>query len=136
MASRSIDCTEPGMQPRRAPRRRSGYSPPPQIFRPILEQAVARVFLIEGRELWLDTRGHPRVALARQAAMYLTHVVCGLNLTGVGAIFARDRTTVAHACWVIEDLREDPTFDRALDLLESVLRLLSRSPAALAAARG
>lgn len=136
MTGQRIDCISLQSQPLRASNKRRSSVLPRHAFRLILEQSVARVFLIAGEELWLHTRGHPRVALARQAAMYLAHVVCGLSLTQVGAVFTRDRTTVAHACWVIEDLREDPTFDRSLDLLESVLRLLSRSPAALPAARG
>ena len=39
--------------------------------------------------------------------MYLAHVTCGLSLTEVGEVFARDRTTVAHACGRVEDLRDD-----------------------------
>ena len=56
--------------------------------------------------------------------MYLTHVSCGLSLTEVGHIFARDRTTVAHACAVIEDRRDDPVFDRALELMEWIVPTL------------
>ena len=67
------------------------------------------------------TRGRANVALARQVAMYLAHVVCGMTLTDTGRLFGRDRTTVAHACGVIEDRRDDPLFDRALDLLEWVV---------------
>jgi hypothetical protein len=44
-----------------------------------------------------------------------------LSLTDVGQIFARDRTTVAHACAVIEDRRDDPVFDRALELMEWII---------------
>jgi hypothetical protein len=40
-------------------------------------------------------------------------------------VFARDRTTVAHACGLVEDRRDDPAFDRSLDLLEGVLRFLA-----------
>ena len=50
---------------------------------------------------------------------------CGLTLTEVGRLFARDRTTVAHACALVEDRREEAPFDRALELLEGVMRLLS-----------
>jgi chromosomal replication initiation ATPase DnaA len=50
-------------------------------------------------------------------------------LTEVGRLFARDRTTVAHACSLIEDRREDAPFDRALELLEGVMRLLMLRPA-------
>lgn len=94
-------------------------------MRPILEQAISKVFMVAGTDLWSGTRGKPRVAFARQVAMYLAHVACGLTMTEVGQVFARDRTTVAHACGLVEDLRDDPSFDRSLDLLEGVLRLLS-----------
>nr|MCU0605821.1 hypothetical protein [Desulfobacterales bacterium] len=68
------------------------------------------------------TRGRARVALARQIAMYLSHVAFRVSLTDVGRIFGRDRTTVSHACAVVEDLRDDPRFDRILDLLEQIVR--------------
>ena len=57
------------------------------------------------------------------------HVACGLTLTQVGHVFARDRTTVAHACGRVEDLRDDPSFDRSLELLEGFVHTLS-SPSA------
>ena len=56
--------------------------------------------------------------------MYLAHVGCGLSLTEVGRLFTRDRTTVGHACGLVEDRREDPALDRALELLEGIVRLL------------
>jgi chromosomal replication initiation ATPase DnaA len=93
--------------------------------RQTLEQAVSRVFLVASADLWSVTRGRPDVAFARQVAMYLAHVACGLTLTEVGHVFLRDRTTVAHACGLVEDLRDDPAFDRLLELLEGVVRSLS-----------
>jgi chromosomal replication initiation ATPase DnaA len=104
---------------------------PDQFVREMLEQAVSRVFLVPSADLWSGTRGRPRVAFARQVAMYLAHVAWGLTLTEVGYLFARDRTTVAHACGLVEDLRDDPVLDRSLELLEGVLRALS--PASVSA---
>ena len=98
-------------------------------MRSILEQAISKVFMVAGTDLWSETRGRPRVAFARQVAMYLAHVACGLTFTEVGQIFDRDRTTVAHACGLVEDLRDDPCLDRSLELLEGVMRLLSPFPA-------
>jgi chromosomal replication initiation ATPase DnaA len=98
-------------------------------LRRILEQAVTAAFDVGRADLWAQTRGSPATAFARQVAMYLAHVVCGLTLTEVGHLFARDRTTVAHACCVVEDRREDAPFDRALELLEGVMRLLTPRPA-------
>ena len=91
----------------------------------MLEQMVARVFDVELDLMQLPTRGRAQVAMARQVAMYLAHVACGLTLTRAGELFGRDRTTVAHACHVVEDRREDPSFDRALELLERVVRVLA-----------
>ena len=91
--------------------------------RRIIEQAVSAAFHVVRDELWTATRGSPSTAFARQVAMYLAHVGCGLTLTEVGRLFARDRTTVAHACSLVEDRREEPPFDRALELLEGAMRL-------------
>lgn len=54
-------------------------------------------------------------------AMYLAHVAFRLSFTQVGQLFGRDRTTVAHACGVIEDLRDDQIIDRALTVLADAL---------------
>ncbi|MGB0085561.1 MAG: helix-turn-helix domain-containing protein [Rhodomicrobiaceae bacterium] len=66
------------------------------------------------------------VAVARQTAMYLAHVAFGLSFTDVGELFSRDRTTVAHACRLIEELRDDPVMDKALTVIETTLTTLPR----------
>jgi chromosomal replication initiation ATPase DnaA len=98
--------------------------------REAIEQAVVQVFGVGRDDLHRLSRGRAKVALARQVAMYLAHVACGLTLTDTGRLFGRDRTTVAHACGVIEDRRDDPLFDRALDLLEWVVPALTTRPSA------
>lgn len=89
-----------------------------RIERLVIEQTVAQIFGINNCDLRRATRGRAHVARARQVGMYLAHVACGKSLTDVGRLFARDRTTVSHACSVIEDGRDDPTFDHVLELLE------------------
>ena len=79
------------------------------VPREAIEQAVIQVFGIAYKDLRRMTRGRAKVALARQVAMYLAHVGCGLSLTATGRLFERDRTTVAHACGVIEDRRDRPS---------------------------
>jgi len=83
-----------------------------------IEEAVARVFSVAPADIGLATRGRAPVALARQVAMYLAHVALGLPMEDVGRLFSRDRTTVAHACGVVEDRRDNPDFDFTLELLE------------------
>ncbi|WP_291160815.1 helix-turn-helix domain-containing protein [Hyphomicrobium sp.] len=82
-----------------------------------IDVAISNVFGVGSEGLWHGTRGVKDVAEARQVAMYLAHVCCRMTLTEVGAMFGRDRTTVAHACLKVECRRDNPAFDRALDVL-------------------
>lgn len=66
-----------------------------------------------------------RVARARQVAMYLSHVALGMSLARVATALHRDRSTVAHACHRIEDIRDDPGVDAWLDELEEQVRAVS-----------
>ena len=94
------------------------------VVRQVIDPAVGAVFEVDVGDLQSETRGSPRVAFARQVAMYLAHVVCGLSLTEVGTLFARDRTTVSHACTVVEDRRDDPELDGRLGHLERAVAAL------------
>ena len=66
---------------------------------------------------------------ARQIAMYVCHVVLRLSLTEIGRAFGRDRTTVGHACHVVEDRRDDPAFEAFVGALERVAQRLVVPPA-------
>lgn len=83
-----------------------------------VEACVALVFGVRHESLRASTRGKAHVALARQVAMYLCHTTLGFSLTTVGDLFDRDRTTVGHACRVVEDLRDTSDFDARLSYLE------------------
>jgi chromosomal replication initiation ATPase DnaA len=93
-------------------------------LRQLLESIVAGGFDVEEDRLRVPSRGIARIALARQAAMYLAHVTCSLSKTDAGRLFERDRTTVQHACTVIEQHRDDDEFDLALAYLEQILRIV------------
>ena len=97
-------------------------------LRLILEETVTRVFDVELDLIRLPTRGRAKVAIARQVGMYLAHVACGLSLTDAGELFERDRTTAAHACRIVEERRENADFDRALQLMENVTKVLMYTP--------
>ena len=89
-----------------------------------ISQVIASIYEIDVAHLLAPTRGNATIALARQVAMYLAHVGCGLTLTEVGRQFGRDRTTVAHACEVVEERREDELFDQMIELLEQSIAML------------
>ena len=103
----------------------------PYQARMVIELAISTVFDVGHHDLCGASRGVANTAVARQVAMYLAHVACGLTMTDVGRLFARDRTTVSHACRVIEDRRDDPSFDRALDFLEWSVQVMAIRSAGL-----
>ncbi len=103
----------------------------PVLAREFLYNTVSTVFEIDGALLAQPSRGRARIALARQVAMYLGHVACGLSLTAVGRVFDRDRSTVAHACKRIEDKREERDFDAAIQMMESSVRTIVGTSEAL-----
>ena len=86
-----------------------------------IQHVVAQAFGVGIDALRATTRRQAPVAFARQLAMYLAHVCCSLTLTEVGHFFGRDRTTVAHACQVIENRRDMPSTGLAVDCLEAAL---------------
>lgn len=81
---------------------------------------TAALFNVSGRELRQPGRTSTSVSRVRQIAMYVTHVVMGLSMAEVGRGFARERTTVLHACHLIEDMRDDADFDAIVALTERV----------------
>lgn len=95
--------------------------PSDRIFRCVTSN-VARNFGLDEKVLVTTTRGAPQAAFARQVAMYLAHVGFAMSFAAVGRMFGRDRTTVAHACRVIEDGRDDARLDCRLATLERACR--------------
>lgn len=88
----------------------------------LVTACVLSVFEVEETDLAQPSRGRAQVALARQIAMYLHHVILGRTLTDIAREFGRDRTTVAHACRLVEDRRDEPEFDAMVGGLETALQ--------------
>lgn len=108
-------------------RRRCRYSVTRMAMRRALSERLSEACAaawqaVPPRMLRQATRCTARVASARQAAIYIAHVVFAANLTRAGGIFGRDRTTARHACFRMEDWRDDTRIDRAFDALEPALK--------------
>lgn len=87
----------------------------------LAEVSVSAMVRVPPAKLRSARRGRQPVAWARQLAMYLAHVGFGLTYTRIGICFGRDRTTVRHACALVEDRRDDPALDLALSAAEAGL---------------
>lgn len=79
---------------------------------------LAAFFGVPGHELRSGDRCRREVARARQIGMYVAHTIFGMSMTEVAQGFGRDRSTVLHACHLIEDAREDKDFDAVLGAFE------------------
>ncbi|MER2605241.1 MAG: helix-turn-helix domain-containing protein [Siculibacillus sp.] len=110
-----------GRRPGRPRRRRGETREPDQIAARCrcLEAVVAQAFGLTPTAMRNPSRGHAPVAFARQIAMYVAHVWFAMSLSEVGRRFERDRTTVSHACRIVEERREDPRIDRVVAAIES-----------------
>lgn len=87
----------------------------------VIEIIVAQVFSVPRELLKSGRRGKASVARARQVAMYLAHVIAAIPILDIAQAYGRDRSTVAYACQVIENGRDEPVFNRTLDLLEGIV---------------
>jgi chromosomal replication initiation ATPase DnaA len=107
---------------------RGGEGPHDVARARLAQQAVAFAFGIRMEEIAAPTRRARNAAHARQTAMYLAHIAFGMSLGRVAYAFGRDRSTVAYACRVTEERREDDDFDDSLDRLEEFLRAAPPRP--------
>lgn len=87
---------------------------------------AAAFFNLPSRELRRPGRSTEEICRVRQIAMYICHVVLGLTMADVGKGFGRDRTTVVHACHLVEDLRDDSDFDQVIARAEYIVAMAFR----------
>ena len=87
----------------------------------IIDGFVMAAFGVTPEQLGQPSRGRARIALARQVAIYLVHVILGKSMTEAGGRYNRDRTTASHACRIVEDHRDNHEFDRKVAALEHAI---------------
>lgn len=120
----SAHLPSPSRPPSRTPDRAGVPCAPPE---PSTAARIAIALVAASSGLTVDAlltlqRSAAPIAAARQLAMYVAHVALGLSQADVARAFGRDRTTVAHACRRIEDLRDATSFDRRVSQLEACAR--------------
>lgn len=86
-----------------------------------IERLVARRFGVALSALCASARCDGSVALARHVAMYLQRVLLELSHDEIARRFLRHPTTVIYACRRVEDLRDDPSFDRRVGAIEAAV---------------
>ncbi len=81
-------------------------------------QVVSEVAGVVAPDILARARGTIEAALAREVAIYLVHCVGETDQETTALAFRRDRSTVANAVAVIEDLRDLHEFDILIGSLE------------------
>lgn len=94
---------------------------PARILCGIVRQVTAEMLMLVGDRVQLRRDRRRSSCHVRQIAMYVSHVVLQISLTDIGQVFGRDRTTVSHACNVVEDRRDDVAFDDFVAAVERVI---------------
>ncbi len=95
------------------------FPPPPVVGLSVAAAAAAAG--LPAAALADPWRRRANVAQARHLAVYLHHVALGASLSACARDFAGDRASMRYACARIEDLRDDPAFDRCAARLERAL---------------
>lgn len=93
-----------------------------KIIARMAKEVVCEAFGVPHADLIVRDGRDAKLSAARQASIYLAHVVGQLTLNEAAACFRRDRSTISHACINVEDRRDSPVFDLQMDYMEKRLR--------------
>ena len=93
-----------------------------RLLAKFVNQMVASTFGFTADHLLRSERGDAKAARARQVSIYLMHTCLSFSLTEIAKLYSKDRTTIGHACRVIEDKRDTPAFDDRIIELEQTIQ--------------
>lgn len=82
---------------------------------------VSAIYRADAAYILGPSRGQQALSTSRQVMHYLVHICFGVNYTELATMTNRDRTSIAHACQRVEDMRDDPKIDKALFFAEMAL---------------
>lgn len=88
-----------------------------------VQDILSACFSVSGHDIRAMERSRTEISRVRQIGMYVAHVIAGLTMHEVGLGFQRDRTTVAYACHVVEDLRDEPEFENVIRMVERIVEI-------------
>jgi hypothetical protein len=86
----------------------------------IVRHLVDELLMLIGDRVQMRRDRRRALCHIRQIAMYVCHVSLGIAQSDIGEAFGRDRTTVGHACGVVEERRENAAFDDFVSTVERI----------------
>jgi len=107
---------------------------PPSVSLPIrtvcriAQKITAEMVMITGSRM-LERRDRRRMLChVRQISMYACHTALQLSQQDIACGFGRHRSTVAHACMIVEQRRDDAAFDDFVSAIERTVVSVFRFP--------
>ncbi len=91
------------------------------ILGDLVVELVSLVECVSRKDILAKKRGMFAISHARQLVMYLLHTSLRFSYQDVAGWMNKDRTTISHACNVIEDMRDNPALDSKLERIETIL---------------
>ena len=89
-----------------------------------INQMVAANNRLSAGDLLKFERGKSGIIRARQIAVYLMHTTLSFTYTQIANVYGKDRTTISHACRLIEDLRDESDFDYKMVEYEATISIV------------
>ena len=84
----------------------------------VVRQLTLEVLSLTGHDPDAGSASRRLMSHVRQIAMYVCHVAYSMPQAEIALVFGRDRSTVRHACHIVEDRRDDPAFDTLVSIIE------------------
>lgn len=109
--------TAPGPAVLRSPAASSGLSER-RIVCMVVRQLTAELLGVVGDRAEARRARRRASCHVRQISMYVCHVALSMPYGEIAEAFGVDRTTVSHACHVVEDRRDDAAFDTFVSTVE------------------
>jgi hypothetical protein len=100
---------------------RFGASLPLRTVCRIVRQLIGELVCLFADRVMLRRDRRRLACHVRQISMYVCHVALQIPMHDIGEALGRDRTTVGHACHVVEDRRDDPAFDEFVSAAERMV---------------
>ena len=98
-------------------------SRPERVICQSVRLMTAEFLFMSGDRIGMRRERRRLACHVRQIAMYVCHVALQMRMSTIGEGFGRDRSTVAHACAVVEDRRDDRDFDEFVGAMERIALL-------------
>lgn len=95
----------------------AALTPERRLLCMIVRQLTEELLRATGLEHDQDP-GRRATSHVRQVAMYVCHVAYSMPMGEVAQAFGRDRSTVGHACRIVEDRRDDRGYDTFVAIVE------------------